>query len=260
MSEAEPSRPRPRVWRSPVWAVLAWHEIRFRYRRSTLGPWWITIATAIFVVFVGTVYARLLQQPVLSMVLYISAGFILWQFFSACLSDASSLFHMNRELLLNTQTTPLMLLLRTFSFNLFILAHNFPIYLVLVAITGGLALSSLAMILPGLLLFLASTFALMTIFAIFGARFMDVPAMVPPVLQVMFLITPIMWRLEFLADFATYQYLNPLHHIIAVARDPMVGSIPTTLTLGIMATSTVILAWFAWSVYAKNHQRLIYWL
>ena len=29
----------------PIWATLGWQEIRQRYRRSTLGPFWLTLST-----------------------------------------------------------------------------------------------------------------------------------------------------------------------------------------------------------------------
>jgi len=248
------------AWRSPIWRILAWHEISFRYRRSTLGPWWITITTGVFVVFVGMVYAGLLQQPPLEMLIYIAAGFILWQFFSACIADACSLFQNNRELLLNTQMTPLALLLRTFYFNLLILAHNLSVYLVLLVAYGGVSPLAFAMAPVGLVLFLAATFALMTIIAVLGARFLDVPAMVPPVLQILFLVTPIMWRVELLAEFGQWQDLNPLHHIIAVARDPLVGMMPSPLTLGVMTVGVAALALTALAVHRRYRAGLIYWL
>ena len=34
-----------RAWQS--WGILGWHDIRQRYRRSTLGPFWITIAMGV---------------------------------------------------------------------------------------------------------------------------------------------------------------------------------------------------------------------
>ena len=33
-----------------VWGMLGWQDIRQRYRRSVLGPFWLTISTAIMVV------------------------------------------------------------------------------------------------------------------------------------------------------------------------------------------------------------------
>ena len=36
-----------RAW--PLWTMLGWNDIRQRYRRSVLGPFWITISVAVFI-------------------------------------------------------------------------------------------------------------------------------------------------------------------------------------------------------------------
>ena len=38
-----------------VWGTLGWHDIRQRYRRSVIGPFWFTLSTAIMVVVLGGV-------------------------------------------------------------------------------------------------------------------------------------------------------------------------------------------------------------
>ena len=48
----------------PLWVRLGWHDILYRYRRSLLGPFWLTANTAITVVALGVVYAQILKMPV----------------------------------------------------------------------------------------------------------------------------------------------------------------------------------------------------
>ena len=36
-----------------VWSLLGWQDIRQRYRRSTLGPFWLTISMGILVGMLG---------------------------------------------------------------------------------------------------------------------------------------------------------------------------------------------------------------
>ena len=43
-----------------VWMMLARMDIRQRYRRSVLGPFWITITMIIFIVAIGPLYGHLL--------------------------------------------------------------------------------------------------------------------------------------------------------------------------------------------------------
>src|SRR5262245_23987268 len=45
------------TWR--VSALMGWSELRRRYRRSLLGPFWITISMAIFILLVGGLFSQL---------------------------------------------------------------------------------------------------------------------------------------------------------------------------------------------------------
>ena len=49
-----------RVW--PVWVIMGWDDIRQRYRRSVLGPFWITLSTGIFILLLGIIYSRLFHM------------------------------------------------------------------------------------------------------------------------------------------------------------------------------------------------------
>lgn len=51
-----------KLW--PLWGTLGWNEILQRYRRSTLGPFWLTTSMAIMVVALGVLYAELFQQKI----------------------------------------------------------------------------------------------------------------------------------------------------------------------------------------------------
>src|SRR5262245_45917360 len=48
-------------WR--VWWVLAFNDIRQRYRRSSLGQFWLTISMAATIAGVGLVFGLIFNQP-----------------------------------------------------------------------------------------------------------------------------------------------------------------------------------------------------
>src|SRR5260364_442940 len=45
-----------------LWTVL--QDIKLRYRRSALGPWWLTISTGILVAAMGILYARIFKHTI----------------------------------------------------------------------------------------------------------------------------------------------------------------------------------------------------
>ena len=46
----------------PFWNTIAIQDIRQRYRRSTIGPFWLTITTAVQIATMGVLVGYLLQH------------------------------------------------------------------------------------------------------------------------------------------------------------------------------------------------------
>ena len=44
-----------------LWSRLGWQDIRRRYRRSVLGPLWLTISMGLMVALLGTLYGRIFK-------------------------------------------------------------------------------------------------------------------------------------------------------------------------------------------------------
>src|SRR5262245_33272407 len=65
-----------KLW--PLWGTLGWNEILQRYRRSMLGPFWLTISMAVMVVALGVVYAELFKQKIDDFVPFFCLGILLW--------------------------------------------------------------------------------------------------------------------------------------------------------------------------------------
>src|SRR5258708_2756319 len=65
-----------RLWR--LWLMLGWLDIRQRYRRAMIGPFWITISLAIMVGTLGVLYSSLFKLDVHEFMPYLAAGFCSW--------------------------------------------------------------------------------------------------------------------------------------------------------------------------------------
>lgn len=65
-----------------VWLHLGLLEVKQRYRRSVLGPWWISISMLIFIVAMGKIFSQLFNQrladyiPFLQQVFYCGLLFL----------------------------------------------------------------------------------------------------------------------------------------------------------------------------------------
>ena len=69
-----------RRWRLP--AALARLDIRNRYRGSVLGPFWLTLSTAVMVVGLGLLYSSLFKMELANYLPFIAVSLIVWNMIS----------------------------------------------------------------------------------------------------------------------------------------------------------------------------------
>ena len=75
-----------------VWGTLGWHDIRQRYRRSVLGPFWFTLSTAIMVIVLGALYSTLLKQEINNYLPYLAVGLVVWQYLASSILEGCNSF------------------------------------------------------------------------------------------------------------------------------------------------------------------------
>src|ERR1700704_5709966 len=75
-----------------VWPTLAWHEIRLRYRRSVLGPLWLTISTGCLIAGMGPLYGRLFGQELNSYFPHLAVSFVVWILIANLINEACTSF------------------------------------------------------------------------------------------------------------------------------------------------------------------------
>jgi lipopolysaccharide transport system permease protein len=146
--------------------------------------------------------------------------------------------------------------------NIIILGHNIVIFpLVLLFIWQPLTWVALLFI-PGFIL-LVINLAWITLFlGILCARYRDLSPIINSMLQILFYLTPIMWMPDRLSQRAGSYLIdfNPLYHLIAVIRAPLLGQAPSELSW--IVSSGVAL--FGWAVtliiYSRYQRRIAYWL
>ena len=61
-----------------LWGRLGWLEIKRRYRRTMIGPFWTCISLLIFVIVIGSVGSGLLSKQTAEYLPFLVAGMIVW--------------------------------------------------------------------------------------------------------------------------------------------------------------------------------------
>jgi ABC-type polysaccharide/polyol phosphate export permease len=242
--------------------MLGWQDVRQRYRRSALGPFWLTISMGVMIGTIGVVFGQIFNTPEAEFLPFLAIGMILWAFISTSVTEGCVGF-ISAEGVIKQLPLPLFLhILRMIWRNSIICAHNviiLPIvYLVLSKSVSFVALLSI----PGLLLLTINLIWVSLILAIVCARYRDLPQIINSILQVVFYVTPIMWMPGSLPK-RTGGYLldfNPVFHLLEIVRAPLMGQLPTAANWEVSA----IIALVGWSIalviYGSYKKRIAYWL
>ncbi|WP_227869570.1 ABC transporter permease [Undibacterium parvum] len=250
------------VRRYPLVGMLGWQDVRQRYRRSALGPFWLTISMAIMIGTMGVVFGQIFKAPLTEFLPFLAAGTILWSFISAIVSEGCTGF-IAAEGIVKQLPIPLFVhILRMIWRNVLILGHNIVIFpLVLLAVGKPVGLVALISI-PGFILLLINLTWVALILSVICARYRDLPQIIGSVIQVVFYLTPIMWMPHLLPDRAGLYLLdlNPVFHLLEIVRSPLLGQFPTW-TNWVVSLALALFGWvIALTIYGHYKRRIAYWL
>jgi homopolymeric O-antigen transport system permease protein len=242
-----------------LWGTLGWHDIRQRYRRSTLGPFWLTISMGVMVGALGFVYAGLFGHSLADYLPSLALGLIVWSFISTPILEGCNIF-IGSEGVIRQVRAPLSVhVFRMMWRNIIVLAHNMVIYVVLVIAFGIRPGTAALHAIPGLFILCLNGLWIGLLLGLLSARFRDIPYMITSVIQILFLLTPILWSADQI-DNKLIVDLNPFYHLIEVVRAPLMGSVPSLETWA-AALGVVALGWLVALVFfVRFRERIAYWI
>ena len=177
-----------------VWATLGWQDIKQRYRRSVLGPFWLTISTGVMVAGIGLLYARIFHQETKDYIPYLAIGLVVWNFLAALVNESCQAFVASDQIIKQVKLPLTTHVSRVIWRNVIMFGHNAVILLVVELIYRKGSALSLALVLPGLLLILLNGLWVCLLLGVLCARFRDIPQIIANLVQVTFFMTPIMWQ------------------------------------------------------------------
>lgn len=239
---------------------FAWSETKARYKRSVLGPLWLTLGTAIGVAGLGVVWSILLKTDMKTFVPPLTVGLILWQFISGCITESPILFVRQSGVIRNLRLPyffhPLQLLMR----HLITLLHNSIVILVVFVIFPPPISPSMLWVIPGLVILILNMLWLILFIGMLGARFRDIEPLIQAFMPMVFFVTPVLYRPENLGLRQYIMWINPLAHLISIVRDPLLGTIPNILNYGVSSGIAIV----GWSVtfylFKSRRNRIPYWV
>ena len=217
-----------------AWWFTATARTRERFVRTFLGSFWLGLSNLLSIAALALVYGSVFKvQNFNSYVVYLGVGLVVWNGISAAIASAPNLFEHNRHQVQNTNLNPVFYVLEEWAFQLQTFLQSFVLVLVALSWFQHNLLLNLLLYgwLPLLNLFLF-LFWVPTIICLLGARYRDVYQLVPIALQLMFLLSPILYLKDNLGAMAWTVNINPFYRILSPVRHSlMVGEVQWTFGL-----------------------------
>jgi len=244
-----------------IWATLGWQEIRQRYRRQKIGPFWLTISTGVMLGAMGPLYGRLFNLDISTYFAYLASGFVVWQLVAGTVSDSCQVFIATESIIKQIRLPLSIHVLRLVWRNLIVFAHNLIIVAAVLALYPPPKLGWHVLMLPFSLLVIAVNAVWVGIFlGMMCARFRDIPQIVTNLVQVFFFLTPVLWQPELLGRHTWAADINPFYHFLELVRAPLLGDGPSLKTWSAVVAMTL----FGWSgtflLFSRYRARIAYWV
>ena len=241
--------------------VLAFSEIRQRYRRSTLGQFWLTISMAVMIGGIGLIYSYIFQQPMAQYIPFLGIGLIVWNLLSSLVNDLATCF-ISADTHLRAYPSPRSVIVyRTIARNFIVSAHNFLIVPLLLIIFQVPVSFAIVLIIPAVFLIALNAVWVGILLGTLCTRFRDLPQIVASVMQLVFFVTPILFRPAQLQERLWFiTHLNPFASFIEIVRAPLLCQVPHLYNYLFVILCTLVGWAIALPFYGRFRSRIVYWL
>ena len=243
-----------------VWMMLAKMDIRQRYRRSVIGPFWITITMMIFILAMGPLYSHLLGLGTKEFIPYLAMGIITWGLISGVILDGAGAFVEAENLVRSVKLPYTVHILRVLQRNLVIFAHNLLAFVPFMLYLDIWPSWRWLLALPGVVFILLAALPTAFLLGTLSARYRDLQQMIASIVQLAFFMTPIFWKAELLKDRAYFADYNPFQMLLEGVRRPIVEGIPPASTYLKIFVLIAILYLAAAPFFARYRRRLAFWV
>jgi ABC-type polysaccharide/polyol phosphate export permease len=244
-----------------IWFALGLNDVVARYRGSILGPFWITLTTAVFVLGIGFLYAELMKVSIDRYLPWMTTGLVVWNLISQTALEGADAFVAASDVLRQTSLPVPLFVWRVIWRNVLTFVHQLPVLVIVGLKFGYLLHVQLGEALIGFVLVLANISWFALAFAAICARFRDLKQILASLIQLLFFLSPVLWiPSEMRGLGGRLLTLNPIVHMLDVLRGPLIGEhlhLRSELVLVVMGLT----GWLFTLVFlAKVRRRIVHYV
>ena len=248
-----------------LWRLVHLHGMslfRARYSRSKLGQLWATIVSFFYILSIGSVWTLIWGVDIDNYLPHVAFGSIIYTLFSTPIVESISLLEGDARMYINDKRPYILSSLACIYRNFIIFLHNLPILIVV------LMWSKSRQPIIDLRTFFSILFSFVTVtffsygVALVCARFRDLKSIIDTIIQVSFLLTPVMWEIKFLpSKYHIFIYIfNPFASALETLRGPMLGEIVPAEPFYALFMWMIVSYLFALYMHRKLSRGIIFWI
>jgi lipopolysaccharide transport system permease protein len=245
-----------------IGSALGFQDVKQAYRRSAIGPFWLTLGMAVQVAAIGLVFGLIFGSPLEEFLPYIATSLVIWSFISSSIVDGSMSFVVSEAIIRQLSLGNWVHIFRSLWKHFLTFSHNLVIIPVVFFIFLKEPSWNLLLLLPASLVTMAFLFSTSFCLALVTTRYRDMQQITTSVLTVVFYVTPVIWQPSLIPTGTAYLLLglNPFYHFLQIIRLPILGQAPTFENWALAISMTLAAGGVAFLAAKKYKNRLAYWV
>lgn len=239
-------------WR--LWTMLAFEDFKATYRRTTIGPVWIT---ASFLAFIGVkffIFGKMNRASDAEYyICHLTLGFMMWTFTTNAIVGGVNGFVSAKNWIHGVKAPYSIFLFENMAGGLLNFGFVALASMMITMYFQPFGAPQFLLALAGLALVIFSYFWVSLLLAVIGVFFRDVIQLVVTIMRIAFFLTPILWLPGALGTRAAFVNWNPFTHYLALVRAPLIDG--ATPMLSVFVVAGIGLAAMAISIAAFSYTR-----
>jgi ABC-type polysaccharide/polyol phosphate export permease len=246
--------------RQLIW-VLARNELLRGTHFTMLGPLWLIFQPLLWMLAMFFLVRPSLAGQDVNYQLYIAIGIILFSSVQTFITAGTRVFVGEKERILNAALPISVYVFKNALRVALEMAIMSPIIAVTMIFFPPEFGPAMLLAIPGLLVFFVFGVGVTLALGTLSSRFADIIYLTQALMRVMLFVTPVFW----LPDLSRgarllFANLNPLHHILLIVRDPLMGKVPALLHYEIALVTALVALAAGLALFARFRGRIPVWL
>jgi len=206
-----------------LWLFTSTQRSKVRFSRTYLGSAWLGISSVVSIGLLAYVYSNVFRvDNFKEYIVSLGLGLSLWNGLATAIGSAPTILQGHSTQILNLNLPLIVHLCEDWCFNVQSFLQSFIVVLIFLAFFDHSLLSlSILTSLPHLLNYIVAMLWVPSLISLIGLRLKDLYQLIPVILQLFFLLTPILYSKTSMGKGSVVLLFNPIYQFMAPLRDSL---------------------------------------